>query len=90
MLYNILEQFRNVLESSDEDPQFLKYLIINFSSILDRIHWYNPKHARHATIQYFNPKLQKTEHFYLATILKVKHHISFYISIFFEEGLWCP
>ena len=41
---------------------------------------------KYAIILHFDQKLQNTENIYLATIFKVKHHMSLYISIFFAEG----
>ena len=41
--------------------------------------------AQYAIIQHLDQKLQKTENFYLATIFKVKHRMSSYISIFLQK-----
>ena len=43
--------------------------------------------VQYAIIQYFDQKLQKTENFYLATIFKVKHRMSSYISTFFRKRM---
>ena len=46
--------------------------------------------VQYAIIQHFDQKLQKTENFYLATIYKVKHHMSSFISIFFHKRIVVP
>ena len=43
--------------------------------------------VQYAIIQHFDQKLQKTENFYLATIFKVKHCMSSYISTFFRKRM---
>ena len=43
--------------------------------------------VQYAIIQHFDQKLQKTENFYLATIFKVKHRMSSYISTFFRKRM---
>ena len=46
--------------------------------------------VQYAIIQHFDQKLQKTENFYLATIFKVKHPMSSYISTFFRKRMSVP
>ena len=46
--------------------------------------------VQYAIIQHFDQKLQKTENFYLATIFKVKHRLSLYISTFFRKRISVP
>ena len=45
--------------------------------------------VQYAIIQHFDRKLRKSENFYLATIFKVKHRMSLFISIFFPQNDWC-
>ena len=46
--------------------------------------------VHHAIIQNLDQKLQKTENFYFATIFKVKHRMSSYISNFFRRSIRMP
>ena len=46
--------------------------------------------VQYAIIQHFDQKLQKSENFYLDTILKVKHRMISYICIFFRKRIAVP